>query len=127
MKKLFTLVLCLMMTISLIGCSKKEDKAVAIVNGQTITLENYQKLLALNKSSMESYYGSDIWSAEVEDGKTYKDTLKEMVLEAMISSEVVYQQAEKEKVVPTDEQVQEQIDSFNEQIKNDEDYQKELK
>ena len=42
MKKLFTLVLCLMMTISLIGCSKKEDKAVAIVNGQTITLENYQ-------------------------------------------------------------------------------------
>ena len=27
----------------------------------------------------------------------------------------------------TDEQVQEQIDSFNEQIKNDEDYQKELK
>lgn len=127
MKKLFTLVLCLMMTISLIGCSKKEDKAVAIVNGQTITLENYQKLLALNKSSMESYYGSDIWSTQVEDGKTYKDTLKEMVLEAMISSEVVYQQAEKEKVVPTDEQVQEQIDSFNEQIKNDEDYQKELK
>ena len=50
-----------------------------------------------------------------------------MVLEAMISSEVVYQQAEKEKVVPTDEQVQEQIDSFNEKIKNDEDYQKELK
>ena len=40
-----------------------------------------------------------------------------MVLEAMISSEVVYQQAEKEKVAPTDEQVQEQIDSFNEQYK----------
>ena len=75
MKKLFTLVLCLMMTISLIGCSKKEDKAVAIVNGQAITLGNYQKLLALNKSSLESYYGSDIWSTEVVDGKTYTETL----------------------------------------------------
>ena len=57
---------------------------------QDITLGNYEKLLALNKSSMEAYYGSDIWSTEVEDGKTYKDTLKDMVLESMITSEVIY-------------------------------------
>ncbi|UPA30605.1 hypothetical protein L0P85_00245 [Terrisporobacter glycolicus] len=41
MKKIFTFILCLMMTISLIGCSA-DKKAVAIVNGQNITLENYQ-------------------------------------------------------------------------------------
>ena len=58
-----------MMTVSLVGCSSK-NKAVATVNGQDITLGNYEKLLALNKSSMESYYGSDIWSQEIEDGKT---------------------------------------------------------
>ena len=52
---------------------------------------------------MEAYYGSEIWSTEIEDGKTYKDTLKDMVLESMITSEVVYQQAQKEKVAPTDE------------------------
>lgn len=127
MKKLFTLILCLIMTISLIGCSNNEDKEVAVVNGQKITLGNYEKLLALNKLSMESYYGSDIWSKKVEDGKTYEDTLKNMVLETMISSEVVYQQAKKDKVAPTDKQIQEQIDSFNEQIKNDKDYQKQLK
>ncbi|MCC3869185.1 peptidylprolyl isomerase [Terrisporobacter mayombei] len=126
MKKIFTLILCLMMTVSLIGCSA-DKKAVATVNGQDITLGNYQKLLALNKSSMESYYGSDIWSKEMEGGKTYKDTLKEMVLETMIGSEVIYQQAEKEKVTPTDKQVQEQIDSFNESIKNKNDYKENLK
>ena len=126
MKKIFTLILCLMMTVSLVGCSSK-NKAVAIVNGQDITLGNYEKLLALNKSSMESYYGSDIWSQEIEDGKTYEDMIKDMVLETMIGSEVIYQQAEKDKVLPTDEQVQEQIDSFNESIKDDTDYQKELK
>ena len=127
MKKIFTLILCLMMTVSLIGCSNKKNEAVATVNGETITLGNYEKLLALNKLSMESYYGSDIWSKEVEDGKTYKDTLKYMVLQTMISSEVVYQQAKKDKILPTDEQVQEQIDSFNEQVKNDKEYQNKLK
>lgn len=126
MKKIFTLILCLMMTVSLIGCSA-EKKAVATVNGQDITLGNYEKLLALNKSSMESYYGSDIWSTEIEKGKTYEDTLRDMVLQTMIGSEVIYQQAEKEKVAPTDKQIQEQIDSFNETTKDDADYQAELK
>ena len=126
MKKIFTLVLCLMMTVSLIGCSS-DKKAVAIVNGQDITLGNYEKLLALNKSSMEAYYGSEIWSTEIEEGKTYEDTLRDMVLQTMIGSEVVYQQAEKDKVAPTEKQIQEQIDSFNESIKDDTDYQAELK
>lgn len=126
MKKIFTFILCLMMTISLVGCSA-DKKAVAIVNGQNITLENYQKLLYLNKSSMESYYGSDIWSKKMEDGKTYSDTLKEMVLQTMIGSEVIYQQAEKDKVIPTDKQVQDQINSFNESTKNNSEYQEQLK
>lgn len=126
MKKIFTLILCLMMTVSLIGCSA-DKKAVAVVNGKDLTLGNYQKLLALNKLSMESYYGSDIWSKEIEKGKTAKDTLREMVLQTMIGTEVIYQQAEKEKIAPTDKQVQEQIDSFNEGVKNDTEYKEELK
>ncbi|UPA30606.1 peptidylprolyl isomerase [Terrisporobacter glycolicus] len=76
---------------------------------------------------MESYYGSDIWSKKMEDGKTYSDTLKEMVLQTMIGSEVIYQQAEKDKVIPTDKQVQDQINSFNESTKNNSEYQEQLK
>ena len=126
MKKLFTLVLCLMMTVSLVGCSSKNEP-VATVNGTDITLGNYEKLLALNKSSMEAYYGSDIWSQEIEEGKTYEDMVKEMVIETMILSEIIYQQAQKDKVAPTDEEVKEQIDSFNESIKDDTEYKKSLK
>lgn len=126
MKKLFTLILCLMMTVSLVGCSSKNEP-VATVNGTDITLGNYEKLLALNKSSMEAYYGSDIWSQEIEEGKTYEDMVKEMVIETMIASEIIYQQAEKDKVAPTDEEIQEQIDSFNESIESDTEYQKSLK
>ena len=126
MKKIFTLILCLIMTASLIGCSA-DKKVVATVNGKDITLGNYEKLLALNKSSMESYYGSDIWSTEIEKDKTYEDALRDMVLETMIISEVIYQQAEKEKVAPTDKQIQDQIDSFNETTKDDADYKDKLK
>lgn len=115
-----------MMTVSLIGCSANK-KAVATVNGEKITLENYEKLLYLNKSSMESYYGSDIWSTEIEKGKTYEDTLRDMVLQTMIGSEAIYQQAKKEDVLPKDDQIQQQIDSFNESIKNNGEYQEELK
>lgn len=129
MKKILTLILSLVMVaVSLTGCGKT-NKPVATVNGEAITLGNYEKLLSLNKSSMEAYYGSDIWSTKVssDNNKTYKDTLKEMVLDTMITSEVVYQQAKKDKVLPTDKEVQEQIDSFKESIKKDEDYQKQLK
>lgn len=126
MKKIFTLILSIMMTVSLVGCSSK-NKAVATVNEQDITLGDYEKLLALNKLTMESYYGSDIWSTEIEEGKTYEDTLKEMVIESMTTSEVIYQQAEKQKVAPTEEEIQKQIDTFNESIKEDEEYQKSLK
>ena len=125
MKRIIALMLSLMVTISLVGCSS--NKTVAIVDEQDLTLGNYEKLLALNKSSMEAYYGTEIWSTEIEDGKTYKDATKDMVLSSMITSEVIYLQAQKEKVAPTDKEVQEQIDSFNESIKNDEASQKEFK
>ena len=55
MKKILALAISMIMVLSLIGCSsKKVDKneAVATVNGESITLGNYESLLALNKSSM---------------------------------------------------------------------------
>ena len=127
MKKIVSLILSMIMVLSLVGCSNNGEETVATVNGETITLGNYEKLLALNKTSMETYYGSEIWSTEIEKGKTYEDTLKDMVIESMTTSEVLYQEAKKQNVLPTDEEVQKEIDSFNESIKDDTEYQEELK
>lgn len=127
MKKIVTLLLALTMTISLIGCSK-EDKSVAIVNGKEITLGDYEVVLALNKSSMDSYSGGAMdWTAKIEGDETYEDKIREIALDSMINSEVIYQQAEKEKLLATDKEVQEQVDSFNESIKDDESAKKEFK
>ena len=126
MKKILALALSLVMCISLVGCGNS-NKAVVTVNGQEISVGNYEKILALNKSTMEAYYGSEIWSEEVEEGLTYEDTLKEMVLASMVTAEVIYLEAEKEGVAPTDEEVQEEIANFNESIVDDTDYQEQLK
>ncbi|MEG0180434.1 MAG: peptidylprolyl isomerase [Terrisporobacter sp.] len=126
MKKILTLCLSLVMTMSLIGCSK-ENKAVAVVNEKDITLGNYEIVLALNKSSMQSYSAGNMdWTAEIEDGKTYEDKVREIALDSMVTSEVIYQEAEKQKLLPTDKEVQDQIDSFNESIKSDENAKKEF-
>ena len=101
MKKILSLILSLIITVSLVGCSS--NKAVATVNGENITLGNYEKVLALNKSFMEQNYGysNEIWSTEMEKGKTYEDVLKDTVLESMAISEVIYQEAKKQGIEPT--------------------------
>ena len=72
MKKIVSLILSMIMVLSLVGCSNNGEETVATVNGETITLGNYEKLLALNKTSMETYYGSEIWSTEIEKVKHMK-------------------------------------------------------
>lgn len=127
MKKILSLILSLIITVSLVGCSS--NKAVATVNGENITLGNYEKVLSLNKSFMEQNYGysNEIWSTEMEKGKTYEDVLKDTVLESMAISEVIYQEAKKQGIEPTKDEVQKEINNFKEKIKNNEQYKKDNK
>lgn len=125
MKKVFTFILCLMMTVSLIGCSTNK-KSVATVNGQDISLENYEKEVVLYKSSMGTSADESYWKTKNQKGQTHEDEFKNAILDIMISSEVIYQQAEKDKVAPSDDEIQKQIDNFNEGAKNNEEYKTEL-
>ncbi|MGN1031906.1 MAG: peptidylprolyl isomerase [Intestinibacter sp.] len=132
MKKLMTLALTLILGISMIGCS---SKSVATVNGEEIPLEYYKTYVNWTKLSYESYgYTSSVWETELEDGttssssedsessekKTYWDSFKESILQSMEQSEVVYQKAKEVDALPTDEEVQEAVDSFNESVEGDE-------
>ncbi|MGM9533835.1 MAG: peptidylprolyl isomerase, partial [Intestinibacter sp.] len=131
MKKLMTLALTLILGISMIGCS---SKSVATVNGEGIPLEYFKTYVNWTKLSYESYgYTSSVWETEMEDGttssssednkssekKTYWDSFKESILESMEQSEVIYQKAKEVDVLPTDEEVQEAVDSFNESVNGD--------
>ena len=115
--------------ISMIGCSSKvnKDENIATVNGSGIIVGNYEKVLGLNKQSIEAYYGNTIWDQEIEEGVKYKDKFKEMILDQMIYTEVIYEAAKKENLLPTEEEVNKSIEEFNTSIKDNDAYKKQLK
>ena len=128
MKKFSTLLMSMILGIGMIGCSSiSKNEKVATVNGSEITVGNYEKVLELEKQSIEAYYGDTIWEQEVEDGVLYKDKFKELVLDQMVYTELIYQEAEKENVLPTEEEVNTAISNFKSSIETNEDYQKQLK
>ena len=115
--------------ISMVGCSSKvnKDENIATVNGSGIIVGNYEKVLGLNKQSIEAYYGNTIWDQEIEEGVKYKDKFKEMILDQMIYTEAIYEAAKKENLLPTEEEVNKSIEEFNTSIKDNDAYKKQLK
>lgn len=128
MKKLGTLAISIVLGISMIGCSSKVDKNadIATVNGNGIKVGYYESTLALNKQTVEMYYGNTIWDQEVEEGVKYRDSFKNMVLDQMVYTEAIYEAAVKEKLAPTEDEVNKKVEEFKESIKENKEYQKEL-
>ena len=129
MKKRLAIILSSLLCISSVGCSSKLNSTdvVATVNGNDITVKQFQSTLALYKQSLESMYGSTIWDTEVEEGVKYKDKFKDIMLDQMIDIEAVCEQARKEKLVPTKEEVDKAFDDLKKNIDADKEYKNELK
>lgn len=111
------------------GGNKSVDKneTAMTVNSQKVSVGDYEKTYALNKQSIEYMYGPTIWDQEVEPGKKYSETFKEMVSQQITSTEVLYEQAKKEKLLPTDEEVKKSFDELKKAIDADANYKKALK
>ncbi|MDR5659185.1 peptidylprolyl isomerase [Serpentinicella sp. ANB-PHB4] len=96
--------------------------AVAVVNEEVVSLEEFNKLLALQKLNYENQLGPEALSQEIE-GVTLLDRIKESVLEQMIFKEVVTQNALESGVEVTDTQVDAEYESFLYSIAEDENFQ----
>ena len=129
MKKRLAIILSFLLCISSVGCSSKinANEVVAKVNGNDITVNQFQSTLALYKQSLESMYGSTIWDTEVEEGVKYKDKFKDIMLDQMIDIEAVCEQARKEKLVPTKEEVDKAFNDLKKNIDADKEYKNQLK
>lgn len=126
MKKVITLVIAMIVVVSITACSASTDGTVATVNGTKISRDDYKKTLDLYKSSMEQSYGKDIWDKEVEKGVKYRDKFKDLILQQMISTEVIYSQAKKDKLLPKDEEVEKSFKELKTAMEKDENYKKQL-
>lgn len=127
-RKIISISASLMLILSLTGCSgTKNNDSVATVNDSSIGVSKYIQALKLNKSAIESMYGTSIWDSEVEKGKKYSDFFKDTVLEQMINTEVIYQQAKKDKLLPSEEEVNKQFKEFQKEVKDDKIYKQNMK
>lgn len=71
-------------------------------------------------------YGSTIWDTEVEAGVKYKDKFKDIMLDQMIDIEAVCEQARKDKLAPSEEEVDKAFEELKKNIDADEEYKKKL-
>lgn len=117
-----TIVLVGLMSLSLVACKQKDlNEAVADVNGTKITLGQYEFMLKMNKASVESTIGgAEGWEQKDQSGQTYKDKYKTLVLDQMINTELLAQNAEKEGIKVTDKEIQSSYNDLKTYVNSDE-------
>lgn len=128
MKRIVALAMAAFLGIASVGCSSspKEEEVVATINGKEITVKDYEINLALFKQSIESLYGTSIWDTEIEEGVKYKDKFKELMIDQIADIEIIYEQAKKDNLLPTEEEVNTKFKELKANIDEDEDYKKSL-
>lgn len=117
-----TIALAALMSFSLVACKQKDlNETVADVNGTKITLGQYEFMLKMNKDSVESNIGgTDKWDEKDQTGVSYKDKYKRLVLDQMINTELLAQNAEKEGLKPTDKEIQASYNDLKTYVNSDE-------
>ena len=128
MKRIIALAMTAFLGMATIGCSgtPKDDEVVATVNGKDITAKQYKINLELYKKSIESLYGTSIWETEIEEGVKYKDKFKDLMLDQILDIEVIYDQAKKDNLLPSKEEVDTKFKELKKNIDADAEYKKTL-
>lgn len=122
-KTLIVLLVVIMVTAAFTGCVQKvEGSEAATVNGDSISIEDYKKELALYKNMYESQYGQDIWTIEMEEGKTFERYLKEAVLDTMVLDKALEQEAIENGFEVTEEELNEQFEVYKGQFPSEEEF-----
>ncbi|SDJ83324.1 peptidylprolyl isomerase [Natronincola ferrireducens] len=123
-KKLILVAMLLIAALLFTACSspqKISEDAVAVVNGTNIPMEEFEKLLALQRIEYEMMYGPDILTQDLGTGMTLLDTIKKGVLENLVKSEILLQEAMKNNITVEDEDIEEAYNSYVEHMEGNED------
>lgn len=126
-KRILALVTAGILAFSLAGCSGTKDPnaVAATVNGEEITLGQLEFMLRMNKSSVEaSMTDESMWEQEIEDGVTYRDKFKELMIDQMVNTALIAQAAEKDGLKPSDKEVESSYNELRTTINSDEDLKK---
>ena len=97
------------------------EDAVAVVNGKPISIQDFDNTLVLMKMKNEMEMGPGFFDEpDNEEGMTLLDTIKEQVLERLIFTEIILQEAAIHEIALDEEEFNETMEMFMGYIKDDE-------
>lgn len=120
-RKIIGLALIGILAISATGCglgNKVPDNAVAVVDGEVITLEDYNRSFAMVEKSYNEIYGDTIWSQEVQ-GQTVKDMVKSQLLDSVVTEQLMIKEVSKTDFKIKESEVEDAYAKFMEVVDKD--------
>lgn len=112
-KLLIFLLFVNIISLTISGCgNSQEEGAVAKVNDDIITQEEFDENFEITKNVYQRQLGEDSLSQEISDGNTYEDVLKNNLLETLITEKIIAEKLDEMGMMITDEEVDEAIDKY---------------
>lgn len=108
MKKKFKIVLLTLTILTMlfaVSCKKADENAVATVNGKAISEKEFTENYKVYERMYKQQLGEEALKKTDKDGVSFKDKLKENILEKLIVDELINQEIDNKKITITDEEV----------------------
>lgn len=121
---LVSLTLVLLTGVLVVGSSAEQLDKVAIVNGEPLDLAVYTQQLEQTKAAYKQQQGLDL---DAEENKEALKQVKQMLLDEMITQTLLLQQAQKEGIKSSANDIQEQVTIIKSQFQDEAQFQEALK
>lgn len=108
MKKKFKIVLLALTILTMlfaVSCKKADESAVATVNGKAISEKEFTENYKVYELMYKQQLGEEALKKTDKDGVSFKDKLKENILEKLIVDELINQEIDNKKIAITDEEL----------------------
>ena len=119
MKKVLYLGLVMVLCFSMIGCSNSNAFKVGETEFSNEEVDKVKSIL----TATQSYTDAD-YLAQFKESKHNDDKIKQEVISYMIDNEVVYQQAQKDKIKVTDDEVNQKYSQIEKMLDTNQEYKK---
>lgn len=106
----------------LTACS--EGELAAKVNGEGITMEEYNTVFDMVKTPYETQYGAESLTQEIGEGMTLEDMLSDQVMDNLVFNEVLVQDAKKRDIKVSNDDLKKAIEEFKAQYDGEDGYKK---
>lgn len=119
MKKVLYLGLVMVLCFSMIGCSNSNAFKVGETEFSNEEVDKVKSILTATQSYTDANY-----LAQFKESKDNDDKIKQEVISYMIDNEVVYQQAQKDKIKVTDDEVNQKYSQIEKMLDTNQEYKK---